>query len=185
MNISETYRELNRKLHADNANYGAGDSTSCWYPLVAEYALMLGATSILDYGSGKSRMGHTLSHMMVIPYDPAVPGIDAPPEEHDLVVSLDVLEHIEPECLDEVLDDIQRCAKKGVFLTVNMQPAIKVLADGRNAHLIQEPIEWWLPKLMARWDLLAVKQNGHGFDFLFTGLAKKKVVFVPAARAAA
>jgi hypothetical protein len=30
---------------------------------------------------------------------------------------------------------------------------MKTLADGRNAHLIQEPPEWWLPKIMARWDL--------------------------------
>ena len=174
MQISETYRELNRKLHADRRDYGSGDSTCQWYPLVSEYAQMIGAMSILDYGAGKAKMGQTLSHMMVIPYDPAVAGIDDTPDQHDLVVSLDVLEHIEPECLDVVLDDIKRCALKGVFLTVNMKPAIKTLADGRNAHLIQKPIEWWLPKLMERWDLLAVKQNGKGFDFLFTGLAKRQ-----------
>ena len=113
-------------------------------------------------------MGEALSHLMVIPYDPSIPGIDEPPEPHDMVVSLDVLEHIEPDCLDAVLDEIKRCALKAVFLTINMMPAAKTLADGRNAHLIQKPIEWWLPKLMDRWHLLGVTQRGYT-EFVFTG----------------
>jgi hypothetical protein len=79
-----------------------------------------------------------------------------------------VLEHIEPELLDNVLDDLKRCALKGVFLTINMRPAYKTLADGRNAHLIQKPIEWWLPKLMERWDIMGVTKRGN-IEFVFTG----------------
>jgi hypothetical protein len=83
-------------------------------------------------------------------------------------VSLDVLEHIEPECLDDVLDDMKRCTLKGVFLSVSLVTAGKTLPDGRNAHLIVEPIEWWLPKLMARWDLMSVQKREH-VDFIFVG----------------
>lgn len=166
--ISESYRALNRQLHETNDSYGAGHQTKQWYPLIAEFSRIMNASSILDYGSGKSRMGQALSQLMVIPYDPSVPGIDEPPEPHDVVVCLDVLEHIEPELLDNVLDDLRRCTIKGVFLTVNMMPAGKVLADGRNAHLIQQPIEWWLPKLMVRWDILGVTKRGD-VEFVFTG----------------
>jgi 2-polyprenyl-3-methyl-5-hydroxy-6-metoxy-1,4-benzoquinol methylase len=69
--------------------------------------------------------------------------MDAAPEPHDIVACTDVLEHIEPDCLDDVLKDIRRCTKKVAFLLIATRPAIKVLADGRNAHLIQQPYTWW------------------------------------------
>ena len=166
--ISDDYRRLNAQLHKDREDYGAGNQTAQWYAMVSQFAQMMKADTILDYGCGKNKMGQALAPMMVIPYDPAIPGIDAPPEPHDVVVCLDVLEHNEPELLDNVLDDLKRCTLKGVFLTVNMRPAYKTLADGRNAHLIQKPIEWWLPKLMERWDLMAVQKRGP-IEFVFTG----------------
>jgi hypothetical protein len=166
--ISDEYRRLNAKLHEDRTDYGAGVQTKQWYPMVSQFAQVLGAASVLDYGCGKNRMKRELPHLMIIPYDPAIPEYADPPDQHDLVVCLDVLEHIEPELLDSVLADIRRCAKLAVFLTVHLGPAHKVLADGRNAHLIQKPIGWWLPKLMEFWDLTAVrKANAH--EFLFTG----------------
>jgi hypothetical protein len=41
-------------------------------------------------------------------------------------------------------------------------PAEKILPDGRNAHLIQEPITWWMPKLEARWVVSQVNDMGDG-----------------------
>jgi hypothetical protein len=38
-----------------------------------------------------------------------------------------------------------------------------VLPDGRNAHLIQEPPEWWLPKLLERFDLYTFQRMPGGF----------------------
>ena len=166
--ISDDYRRLNAQLHKDREDYGAGTQTRQWYPLVGQFAQIMNAASILDYGCGKSTLAQTFSHMVVIPYDPAIPGIDDPPDPHDVVVCLDVLEHIEPELLDAVLDDLKRCTLKGIFLTVNMRPAYKVLADGRNAHLIQKPLEWWLPKLMERWHILGLTHRAP-IEFVFTG----------------
>ena len=37
---------------------------------------------------------------------------------------------------------------------------MKVLPDGRNAHLTQEPIEWWLPKLTDRFDIQTLQKVG-------------------------
>ena len=171
--ISDDYRKLNSELHETNHSYGVGESTKQWYPHVVHFAQVLRAFSILDYGAGKGAMGSALSHLMITNYDPSIEDISEPPEPHDLVVSLDVLEHIEPELIDNVLDDIQRCAVKGVFLTVNMMPAHKTLADGRNAHLLQRPIDWWLPKFMQRWDLVNVSKN-KTVDFIFTGIPYKQ-----------
>lgn len=171
--ISEEYRNLNSALHESNAHYGVGVNTKKWYDGVVHFAHALGASSILDYGSGKGQMGKTLSHLLVVNYDPSIEEFNETPDPADLVVSLDVLEHIEPECIDNVLDDIQRCAIRGVFLTVNMNPAEKTLADGRNAHILLRPIEWWLPKLMERWQLVNVGQVGTD-EFVFTGTSLKK-----------
>jgi hypothetical protein len=47
-----------------------------------------------------------------------------------------------------------------------MGPAGKTLPDGRNAHLIQKPSSWWLPKLSAHFDVLHLETHdmmGRGF----------------------
>lgn len=174
MRISATYRALNSQLHAERADYGAGQGTSQWYQTIVGLAQSMRAKTILDYGCGKGALGRALAHMLVQNYDPAIEGLDGEPSPADLVVSLDVLEHVEPECLDEVLDHIQRLATKGVFLTVATRPAKKTLADGRNAHLIQNNYEWWLPKLLSRWEMRNFA--GQEGEFCFIGMTKAKAM---------
>ena len=70
----------------------------------------------------------------------------------------DVLEHIEPDRLDEVLDDLKRVTRKMGFFVVATRAADKTLPDGRNAHLIQQERDWWLPKLAARFDVWQVRE---------------------------
>lgn len=87
-------------------------------------------------------------------YDPAIPGKDARPEPADLVVCTDVLEHVEPECIQSVVDDIHDLTLKCVYLAIHTGPAIKTLQDGRNAHLIQEGPVIWLIRLGSSWDIM-------------------------------
>jgi hypothetical protein len=47
-----------------------------------------------------------------------------------------------------------------------MGPARKILADGRNAHLIQKPSSWWLGKLIQHFEILHLQTHslmGQGF----------------------
>ena len=74
-----------------------------------------------------------------------------------------MLEHIEPELLDNVLDDLQRVTMGRGFFTVHTGPAVKILPDGRNAHLIQKPASWWLPKFMSRFELTVFQAMPQGF----------------------
>ena len=74
-----------------------------------------------------------------------------------------MLEHIEPELLDNVLDDLKRVTKRAALFTVHVKPAVKVLPDGRNAHLIQQPPSWWLPKFLERFDLVTFNRMPQGF----------------------
>ena len=87
-----------------------------------------------------------------------------------MVACTDVLEHIEPDCLDHVLDHLCELAENVAFLVVATAPAQKTLADGRNAHLIVESARWWLPKLIERWDIQSFRTRPEGL-FMFVGTA--------------
>jgi hypothetical protein len=104
---------------------------------------------VLDYGCGRGTLAQALDFPIRM-YDPCIAGLDAPPQPADVVACTDVLEHIEPDCLDDVLDDLKRVVRAyGLFVIAN-RPASKILPDGRNAHLIQEPWPWWEPRITSR-----------------------------------
>ena len=75
----------------------------------------------------------------------------------------DVLEHIEPDCIDDVLDDLARVTKSVLFATVCVVPAKKKLADGRNAHILLKPFDWWAGKLTERLEWRMFQNEGHTF----------------------
>jgi hypothetical protein len=163
--ISEEYRQMQQVLH-ENPDYGVASIQ--YAPLVAQVLEATGASELLDYGAGKGRLGITLREhvqrpLVVHHYDPAIPQWSAPPSPCGFVACIDVLEHIEPHLLDNVLDDLQRVTVGiGVF-TVHTGAAVKVLPDGRNAHLIQQPPSWWLPKFLERFDLVTFSRMPQGF----------------------
>lgn len=165
MLITDEYREMQRKLH-ENPRYGMASVS--YAPMVADVIRQLKATELLDYGAGKGRLGQTLREHIKTPlhihhYDPAVPMWSKPPEPCSLVACIDVLEHIEPGLLDNVLDDLKRVTLGHGIFTVHTQAAMKVLPDGRNAHLIQQPPGWWLPKIIERFELIVFNRMSMGF----------------------
>ena len=163
--ITEEYRKMQQKLH-ENPQYGV--ASVGYAPLVAQVIEAIGAQELLDYGAGKGRLGQALKQQLKRPltirhYDPAIPEWAATPAPSRLVACIDVLEHIEPSLIDNVLDDLQRVtAGVGVF-TVDTGAAMKVLPDGRNAHLIQQPAAWWLPKFLSRFELNRFERVENGF----------------------
>lgn len=129
---------------------------------------LMAVDHLLDYGCG-----HNLSlrenlkpvkEFRYQAYDPGVPEYADDPVPAEMVVCIDVLEHIEPECLEDVLDHLESLTERVLFCTVHTGPAGKVLPDGRNAHLIQKPSEWWLPKFMDRFILQGFHTRGNGFE---------------------
>lgn len=158
MLISESYREQNKKLHELRHDYGASGHKHA--PQVRELCELLNTQNVLDYGCGKGTLQDALN-FEITQYDPALVELCSEPHPHDIVCCLDVLEHIEPECLDAVLDDLARVTRKVFFATIATRPAVKFLPDGRNAHLIQEHLQWWLPKLWERFTIMSVNNAGN------------------------
>lgn len=138
--ISAEYQDLNVRLHRENLAYGVGGGRHA--KTVLDLAEKLKTTSILDYGCGKSYLAKAIP-FPIWEYDPAIPEKSESPRPADLVVCTDVLEHVEPDKLSLVLDDLRRCIKQVGYFTVHTGPAKKHLADGRNTHLIQKPKRWW------------------------------------------
>lgn len=161
--ISPTYLAMQQKYHEDRPDYG--QSGHKWAEHVRQFCEQLGSRDVLDFACGKESLQRSLPFPIKM-YDPCIPHRATPPEPADLVVCTDVLEHIEPEYLDNVLDELRDLTKKLVFLEVATRPAVKFLPDGRNAHLIQEQAAWWLPKLTARWNFQSGQNMGGSFVFL-------------------
>lgn len=149
--ISSDYLKLQQQLHASPRGYGEGGDK--WAKTVALVADLYGAGSILDYGCGQGSLVRALRKMgrgwRLAEYDPAIAGKSGPPAFADMVVCTDVLEHIEPDRLDRVLAHIKSLMRKVGFLVISTRPANKVMADGRNAHLIVEPGDWWEARVQA------------------------------------
>jgi len=107
------------------------------------------ATEVLDYGCGAGGFKKALNDpsIKVYEYDPGVQGKDTIPKSCEFVICIDVLEHIEPEKLKDVLKDLRRVTKGMGYFTISTIPATRILEDGRNAHLIVEGYDWWIKQL--------------------------------------
>jgi hypothetical protein len=165
--ISEGYRRQQQELHK-NPDYG---TMSIEFAPIVKQVLEAGKLqSLSDYGAGKQNLIKTLNGKFGVqidyrPYDPAFPEYGEP-QPADLVCCIDVLEHIEPELLDNVLDELQRITVRYGLYSVHTGAAIKVLSDGRNAHLTQQPSSWWLPRLCQRFEIDALNKTAGGFYVL-------------------
>ena len=165
--ISHEYLKVQQDLHL-NPNYGIASLS--FAPIVAQVIRNFNVRSVSDYGAGKKNLLEGLNKAGVTlenyrPYDPVFPEY-GPPKESDLVCCIDVLEHIEPHCLDAVLKELSSITVGLGFFSVHMGPAGKVLSDGRNAHLIQQPSSWWLPKICQYFNVLQLVSHnmmGNGF----------------------
>lgn len=144
MRYTEEYKALQQQLHAQG-NYGGSGHKHAQY--VLQLAQQLGSREVLDYGCGQCTLAKSLP-FRITNYDPMQPEYDTEPEPHDLVVCSDVLEHIEPECLESVLEHLRSLTKRVCFIDVACRPANKTLADGRNAHLIQDEPTTWLNRVL-------------------------------------
>ena len=164
--ISETYRKQQEELHK-NPNYGMASVQ--FAPMVSRLIEQSQVDEVLDYGAGKCRLFENLRverKLRLQAYDPAT--YPDPPVPMQLVTCIDVLEHIEPELLDNVLDHLKELTLEIGFFTIHTGAALKVLPDGRNAHLIQEPPSWWLPKILDRWELHSFQKTENGFYVVVT-----------------
>lgn len=154
--ISKEMVELNQQLHKDVPNFGMGGAKHA--EAIERLSKELKTTSILDYGCGKGLLAKSLP-FPIWEYDPAIKEKSETPKAADIVVCTDVLEHIEPDKLQFVLKDIQRCIKKVGYFVVSTRKAVKTYANGQNTHLIVQGKDWWQAKLQKYFTIGMIEEN--------------------------
>jgi hypothetical protein len=177
--FTQRYKELQKELHRKG---GYGVSGVQYMPTIfhaiSQLAKRHGAVSVLDYGSSSGdTMKAVREHFWIPPsvedrcYDPFVDEFSAEPAPADLVICTDVLEHVEPPCTKAVLDHLQALTKRIAFFSISLQPARKVLSDGRNAHINLPGSEFWLTEIRKRFITSEAKVSGDGGVLLIVGQA--------------
>lgn len=140
-----------------------------------------GSIDLLDYGCGKALWYVNTVTINNIVYSGVSnfwnikefylfdPGVDKyskkPSKKFDGVVCTDVLEHIHPDDMDDVVSEIFSFAKKFVFFDIATVEDNKILSNGENAHLTVKPHKWWVdfikPFQLKNNHLKIVLKTGH------------------------
>jgi len=202
---SQGYRKLvgmYQSMHEEGwtqANWSAaktfdGNSLKRHIDPIAALIRETGATTLLDYGSGKGKVYapypgeapdarfkslKAWGDTKVTCYDPGYEPFSGPIDPaYDGVICTDVLEHITEEDIPWVLDKLFRHARHFVYAVAACYPARKQLPDGQNAHCTQQPPTWWREQMEAaarripgvKWQLCARVQGPLGkSDHVFRG----------------
>ena len=140
-----------------------GKSTLAFAPIIKEIIKKENINNMIDYGCGKGNFyskSFDLKGKLIPPlrkfwdieiklYDPCYEKYSKfeKDETFDLLICIDVLEHIPETDIEWILDRFFKISKKYIFINVACYEAIALLPDGENAHInIQKPI-WWSNKL--------------------------------------
>lgn len=147
-----------RKLY--EPHYGAS-ATGLYLDLVAPIVIERDPASILDYGCGRSDLAAHFwadGKRKIARFDPAVPGCEVLPSgAFDLVLCIDVMEHIRMEDVGRVLAEIRSKSQSALFV-ISLRPARAKLPDGRNAHVTLLSVnEWtrWIKDVFGRAERVA------------------------------
>lgn len=147
-----SYAKMYRPLHDENPKWFSG-----WIGIetamnIDSLVRSTNAKRLLDYGSGRGyqylrdRVHEAWGGILPYCYDIGVRQLSDKPEgTFDGVLCTDVMEHIDPDDVIEVLGEIFGYVRKGgfVYFEICCRPAFKLLASGENVHLTVREPDWW------------------------------------------
>lgn len=136
-----------RKIH-ERRVYGTSSVKSIRF--LRPWIRSLRPKSIFDFGCGQSIFLDVLDlewRPELYRYDPAIPAYEQLPETRaDLLINIDVLEHIDEADLGGVLGQM-RAHCHNAIIVVDTHPSKHRLPDGRNAHVTLHDARWWRQRL--------------------------------------
>jgi hypothetical protein len=165
---SPGYRALLQDMHARQPWGGSG---ATHLSTVLSFMDEIKPATTLDYGCGRKALANAMLPfgIRVQSYDPGIIGNEGIPKLCDLVVCTDVLEHIEPDKLGNVLDHMFRVCLKAAYVVISTRPAKAILPDGRNAHICLHDPPWWRERLLETgWNILREEAPGKAYRVWLT-----------------
>src|SRR5262245_55938455 len=154
MSLQSAYIDQHRQMH-DAGRYGASSVNIA--PYIIPHIRQLCPASVIDFGCGQSALPDMIQESgvpTVRRYDPALPAYaERPSAKSDLLVCVDVLEHVPDASLDDVLSDMASLARNALLI-IDIEPARQFLPNGENAHCTVRPPEWWREELARHWGYL-------------------------------
>lgn len=146
--VSSEYKIVLTDTHRITENKWGGGHSVDKLPKYESLLKSLDVKTILDYGcaNGKFKvyMDKHKPQYTVYEYDPGIRGKDQLSDPADFLVCCDVMEHVEPDLLSNVMNHLQGLVLKGGFFNISTKEAITLLSDGTNAHKIVEGSDWWV-----------------------------------------
>lgn len=161
--ISEEYQKQLVDLHKNPVFGNKKEIPVEITNLIDQYNIL----SILDFGCGKGLLIDSIKqqypNIEVYGFDPASAVNNTLPEKVDMIISFDVLEHVEPNFINNTLFDLKSRCNKIMHHVIACHPAKRLLDDGRNAHLIIEKPDWWKVKISEHigWNILDEKVTSY------------------------
>lgn len=173
--MDNSFIEASKQLHKDSKEFGASSEYSD--PKSMKYLLTIPAAvkatqkvcpigSLLDHGTGQGGLITTLEkdkdlEINAHGYDPGVPRFSKKPTpKYDIVTSIDVLEHIGRPYIYSTLQEISSLTEKFFFFCIDLLPASKRVSDGRNAHFLIAPSEWWIHQIKNEFKIITFIEAG-------------------------
>ena len=91
------------------------------------------------------------------------------------------IKRVELSSVDTVLHDIDSLTDKFCLLMIDLQPSVKKMADGRNAHIMLAPYDWWINRVSTIFPQFAsfVIPHKSGFDQKLVIVATRKRELCP------
>ena len=165
------YKEMHKKGYqskrgnfvSDTETYSGG-STREFAKVIKKIIKKNNIENMLDYGCGKGFFYDNSFYfkeekieplkkfwgIQIDLYDPCYEKYSHLPLKkiYDLVICIDVLEHIPRQDINWVLEKIFSISKQYVFLNVACYFANALLPDGSNAHINVNDKDWWFNKIL-------------------------------------
>ena len=141
-----------------------GISTIPYAPIIKKIIDKYNLTSLLDYGCGKAEFYYNNFKLKNIDYpsfrefwgididlyDPCYVKYNVlnQDKKYDIVLCIDVLEHIPEEDISAILSLLSSLSNKYIFLNVSCNEAVALMPNGENAHINVKDPKWWYEKIL-------------------------------------
>jgi len=152
MIITPEYKAQMSQLHRDSAHFGCTGWKYAGPDIIALLEKRAYIETVLDFGAGKGRLGQNVKDSgwsgKWVNYDPGMPEYgELPACQFDLVITTDVLEHVEIEHLGTILKTLGSLTKKVLYNFISCVDTGKYFADGpykgKDLHMIVKSPKWW------------------------------------------